>query len=190
VIESQSPSTRTEAVAVFQDAASLQDAIDEILSSGFDRSEISLLASDKAVEEKLGHAYKKTQDLEDDASAPRVAYVSTETIGDAEGGLIGAPMYVAAVTAAGVMVASGGTLAGAVAVAAMAGGAGALIGSVLARLVGDHHAAHLREQIEHGGLLLWVRTRDKAHEHRAVELLSKHSAQDVHVHALSDIGAG
>ena len=185
-----SQETSTEAVAVFQDATSLQDAIDEILSSGFDRAEISLLASEKAVEEKLGHAYKKAAALEDDPSVPRIAYISTEAIGDAKGALFGAPMYVAAVTAAGAMVASGGTLAGAIAAAAMAGGAGALVGSVLARLVGDHHAAYLEEQIERGGLLLWVRTRDKERERRANEILFKHSGQDVHIHALRVARAG
>jgi hypothetical protein len=128
--------TRTEAVGVFDGANSLQDAIDELLSSGFDRAEISLLASEHAVEEKLEHAYKKAAELEDDPTVPRVAYVSTESIGDAEGGLIGGLMYVGAVAAAGAVVATGGTLAGVIAVAAMTGGAGGLIGSVLAKLVG------------------------------------------------------
>jgi hypothetical protein len=176
--------TRTEAVGVFDGANSLQDAIDELLSSGFDRAEISLLASEHAVEEKLEHAYKKAAELEDDPTVPRVAYVSTESIGDAEGGLIGGLMYVGAVAAAGAVVATGGTLAGVIAVAAMTGGAGGLIGSVLAKLVGYHHADYLQEQLDHGGLLLWVRTRDEEHERRARKILSKHSAHDVHIHAL------
>lgn len=76
----------TEAVGVFDDANSLQGAIDEILSSGFNRAEIGLLASEHAVEEKLGHAYEKVEQLEDDLSVPRAAYVSTESRGEAEGG--------------------------------------------------------------------------------------------------------
>ena len=39
---------------------------------------------------------------------------------------------------------------------------------------------------ERGGLLLWVRTRDAAHEDRAKKILSKHTAHDVHVHGLPD----
>ena len=184
----QSQETRTEAVGVFDGAASLQAAIDELLNSGFDRAEISLLASEQAVMDKLGHAYRKAEDLEDDPSVPRAAWVSTEAIGDAEGGLIGGLVYVGALAAAGAVVASGGTLAGAIAGAAMAGGAGGLIGSVLAKLVGDHHANYLQEQLDHGGLLLWVRTRDGEHETRATGILSKHSAHDVHVHGLPDTG--
>jgi hypothetical protein len=69
--------TRTEAVAIFEDAETFQAAIDEILSSGFDRAELNLLASEHAVKEKLGHMYEKATELEDDPSVPHTAYVST-----------------------------------------------------------------------------------------------------------------
>ncbi len=173
-----------EAVGIFDDAATLQAAIDELQSSGFDRAEISLLAGERAVEEKLGHLYKRTHLLEDDPNAPRTAYVSTESIGDAEGGIVGALLYVGAVAAAGAVIASGGTLAAAIGAAVVAGGAGGTIGAVLARIIGKHHADYLQSQIDHGGLLLWVTARDQAHEKRAAEILSKHSAHDVHVHPL------
>ena len=180
----QAQESQTEAVGVFDDAASLQAAIDELLSTGFNQAEISLLASEHAVEEKLGHAYEKVTELEDDPSTERTAYVSTESRGDAEGGLIGGLLYVGALAAAGAVVATGGTLAAAITAAAVAGGTGGLIGSVLAKLIGDHHARYLQEQLDHGGLLLWVRTRDQEHEKRAADILSKHSAHDVHTHAL------
>lgn len=74
-----------EAVGIFHDAQDFQVAIDELLSSGFHRAELSLLASENVVEEKLGHRYQRVEALADDPSAPRAAYVSTEAIGDAEG---------------------------------------------------------------------------------------------------------
>lgn len=185
----QPQETRTEAVAVFDDAATLQGAIDELLSAGFDRAALSLLAGEETVIKKLGHIYTKVEELEDDPAAPRAAYVSTESIGDAEGALVGGLVYVGAVAAAGAVVATGGTLAAAIAGAAMMGGAGGLIGAVLAKMTGDRHAGHLQEQLDHGGLLLWVRTWDREHEQRAVDILSKHSAHDVHVHALGPVGA-
>jgi hypothetical protein len=176
--------TVREAVGVFNSPNKLQDAIDDLMSSGFDRSELSLLAAEKTIEEKLGHKYQKIADLEDDATVPRTRYVSTESIGDAEGGLIGGLAYVAAGAALGPIVASGGTLAAALAGAALAGGAGGLVGATLARLVGDHHAHRLKELLDHGGLLLWVRTWDAEDEKRAVEILTEHSGRDVHVHTL------
>jgi outer membrane lipoprotein SlyB len=182
---SEPEKTRTEVVGIFDDPDSLQSAIDDLLSAGFDRAELSLLAGETAVEEKLGHAYRKVEEIEDDITIPREAYVSTESIGDAEGGLIGGLVYVGAVAAAGAVVATGGTLAAIVGAVAAAGGAGALAGSVLATLVGRHHAHYLQEQLDRGGLLLWVRTWDKAREARAKEILTRHSAHDVHAHSLS-----
>jgi len=179
-----STETMTEAVAYFEDADSLQGAIDELQSSDFDRAELSLLATEKAVDDKLGHHYKKVDELEDDPKVPRTAYISTEAIGAAEGGLIGGLMYVGATVAAGAVLVTGGTLAAGIAAAAVAGGAGGAIGSVLAKLVGDEHASRIQEQLDHGGLLLWVRTRDKDHEKKATAILSKHSGHDVHIHTL------
>jgi len=174
-----------EAVGYFETAEALQSAIDELRGSGFGRAELSLLAGEKTVEEKLGHAYRKVSELEDDPKAARCCYVSTETLGDAEGGLIGAPLYIAATAAAGAILASGGTMAAAIIGAALAGGVGGFTGGVLARMIGDRHAKYVQEQLDHGGLLLWVRVWDAAHEKRAVDILKKHSGRDVHVHALA-----
>jgi len=176
--------TVREAVGVFDDAETLQAAIDELLSSGFNRVDLSLLAGHQAVEEKLGHIYEKVEDLEDDPQSSRAAYMAPETIGDAEGALIGAPLYVAAATAIGLVVATGGTVAAAAGAAALAGGAGAAIGTVLSAMLEKHHADYLNEQLEKGGLLLWAHTRDAAHEEKAQKILSTHSAHDVHLHDL------
>jgi hypothetical protein len=150
------------------------------MSSGFDRVELNLRAAEQTVEEKLGHKYRKVAELEDDVTVPRTCYVSTESVGEAEGALIGSLLFVGAAT--GAILASGGTVAAAITAAALGGGAYGLIGAGLAKLVGDHHARYLQEQLDHGGLLLWVRTWDAADEKRAVEILGKHTGQDVHVH--------
>lgn len=173
-----------EAVGYFKTSEALQAAIDALMSAGFDRAELSLMATERAVEEKLGRKYRKIAELEDNAAVPRTCYVSPESIGDAEGALIGAPLYVAAVAATGAIVASGGTLAAILTGATIAGGAGGLIGTVLAKLIGDRRARHVQEQLDHGGLLLWVRTWVAEDEKRAVDIMKQHSGQDVHVHAL------
>ncbi len=173
-----------EAVGVFDEAPALEAAIDELESAGFDRAEISLLAGEGAVSEKLGHKYRKIGELADDPKTPRTAFVSTESIGDAEGAVMGALLYVSAVAAAGAVVASGGTLIPAIAAAAVAGGGGAAAGGIFARMIGKHHADYLQKQLDRGGLLLWVRTRNTDHEARASKILRRHSAHDVHVHDL------
>jgi hypothetical protein len=171
-----------EAVGVFKTADALQDSIDELLSSGFDRAQLSLMASEHAIEEKLGHRYRKVSELEDSGRVPRSAYVSPESIGDAEGALIGGLLYIGA--GVGAVLASAGALATALTGGVIGGGVGALIGAVLAKIVGDHHALYLKDQLDKGGLLLWVRTWSKDDEQRAVSILEKHSGSDVHVHSV------
>jgi hypothetical protein len=172
-----------EVVGIFHHAEHLQAAVDELLSSGVDRAELSLLAGDRTVEQSLGHKYRKVSELADDPVIPRAAYVSTEALGWAEGGLIGGLLYVGAALAAGAVVVSGGALAAAIAAAAVAGGGGALVGSLLARWVGHHHAHYLQEQLERGGLLLWVRAWNPDDEAKASRILRKHAGDNVHVHA-------
>jgi len=174
-----------EVVAVFHTAESLESAVDELLSSGFDRAEISLLASERAVEAKLGHRYQRTSELIDLDGVPRTAFVSSAAIGDAEGGLIGGLAYVGATVAAGVAMVAGGAIAATIAAAVVAGGAGGLVGVVLANWLGQHHAAFFEKQLDHGGLLLWVRARSAAQAERAARILGKHCSEKVHVHAVS-----
>lgn len=173
-----------EVVGVFRDETKLEYTIDELQEHGFDRAEISLLASEEAVRKKLGHAYRKVAELEDD-EAVRVAYVSKEDYGAAEGGLISGFVYVGALAGAGTMVASGGALGGALLAAALWGGAGGAIGVVLARWLDRQRASQLAGQLEKGGLLLWVHVRDAEHEANAVDILQRNGAEDVHAHDLT-----
>lgn len=181
--ETKAPTVR-EAVGVFHDAKSFQAAVDELMSSGFDRSELSLVAGQSAVEEKLGHMYEKVEDLEDDPGVPSRAFAGVEAVGDAQGALIASLTYLGAVAATGAVVASGGALATVIGAAVASGGIGAAIGTVLARIVGHNHAEYLQQQLDRGGILLWVRTRNPEREARATAILRKHSAHDVHVHGL------
>ncbi len=176
--------TSTEAVAVFHDVNAMQAAIDELLMRGFDHAELSVLASDSAIKAKLGRSYKNTTEFEDDPDVPRIGYVPDESRGDAQGAIIGAAAYFPAVIGSLLVAGSGGTLLGAVAVAAMAGGAGAMAGTALAQAVGSHHAKALNEQLANGGILLWVRTHNAEHEQMALDILNRHGGDHVHLHIL------
>jgi hypothetical protein len=174
-----------EAVAVFDDADTMQDAIDDLLSSGFDRAELSLLASEETVDEKLGHKYQKVAELEDDAAVPRTRYyVSQEAISEGEYVFTGGLVLLGTLGTVGIIVASGGTLAAAITGAALGAGSGGILGELLARFIGAQHAEYIQEQLSHGGLLVWVRCLNPEREKSAMEILSKHSGRDVHVHAL------
>ncbi|WP_210315308.1 hypothetical protein [Aurantimonas sp. DM33-3] len=174
-----------EAVGVFHDRTQFQAAIDDLLLGGFDRAEISLLASRAAVEAKLGHRYRSVRDLEDDPAVPVVAYVSKESLGDAEGMVAGMLIYVGAVAAAGAMLASGGTLAAAIAAASVSGYIAGSLGSVFDRTIERQYSQRLEEQLADGGLLLWAHVRDLEHEARAVDIMRRNGGADVHVHDLT-----
>jgi hypothetical protein len=89
-------SIMTEAVAVFHDVESFQAAIDDLLPAGFDHADINVLAHEDTIRSKLGPMYKSTAEFEDDPDAPRIGYIPNETIGNAEGAIIGAGVYLPA----------------------------------------------------------------------------------------------
>jgi hypothetical protein len=173
-----------EAVGVFHDRDSFQSAVEDLMSAGFDRAELSLLAGARAIEEKLGHAYQKIEELEDDPTVPRAAYVGNHSLAEGRTGVIGGLAYVGAVVGAGAVVASGGTLAAAIAAAAIAGGGGGLVGGWAAQYLGRDRGKGLQDQLDRGGLLLWVHVREQAREQRAIDILTRNGAEDVHVHDL------
>jgi len=171
-----------EVVGVFSDSYTLDSAVEELVNSGFDLGDISLLAGEDAIIDKLGHKYDKVEAAEDDPVAPRVAYVPKDAFSRKEIALTGALVYVGATLAAGAALASGGALAMLLASGLVGAEFGGLVGAVLGEVMEDRHAHYLREQLDHGGLLLWVKAPSPELEERAKQVLAKHSGRDVHAH--------
>ena len=88
----------------------------------------------------------------------------------------------AAFAAGGFTILTGGAGAVAIGAAAAAGGGVGVASALLGRAAGEGQATFLREQLDRGGVLLWVRTPDAEAETRAVDILRRHAAHDVHVH--------
>ena len=175
-----------EAVGLFHDENQLQAAVDELLLNGFDYADLSLIAAHRVVEDRLGHIYRRAADLEDDPHVAVQAYMDRDSRVEGQGALVGGLIYVGAVATAGLVVASGGTMAALLIGATAGGGGGGLIGALLARFIGQHHARYLQEHLDKGGLLLWVRTIDADHERRAIEFLRRNGAEDAHCHTLPE----
>ena len=66
------------------------------------------------------------------------------------------------------------------------GGIGLLVGTGLAVWLARRHSTHIQSQLEDGGLIVWVRTRTRALESTALEVLGRHGAHHVHAHDLDD----
>ena len=168
--------TIREVVAVFDDTKALEDSVYALETHGFDRAAFSLLASEEAVEQKLGHGYQQVKEVEDNPDVPRQTFFSRVSRLEAE--YLPAP----ALAAVGAIVLAG---IGTILPALIAAGAGALIGAALGRVMHEHYATRVQEQLARGGLLLWVNVRNAQEEKTALEILRAHSAHDVHAHDLA-----
>lgn len=175
-----------EAVGIFDTFESLQKAIYDLMMTGFSRYDISLLADQKVLEEKLGTTYWTAPELADNPDAPRAAFVSEEAIGELEGVIAGGLFFLGSYIAMMALLTPASTIAASIAAIAIGGSPTAVIGTLLARRVGKHHKDYYANQIRHGGILLWVRTWDKQKEELAVKILRGHSGHDVHVHEWSE----
>jgi hypothetical protein len=63
--------TIREAVAVFDDPETLEDAVFALETHGFDRAACSVVADEVTVERKFGHRYRRVDEMEDEPAAPR-----------------------------------------------------------------------------------------------------------------------
>ncbi len=175
----QSPERVREAVAVFEDVGALEAAVEELLEAGFAKEDINLLAGFDTVERKLGHRYRRVEDLEDLPQAPRTAFVSVRDLEEGEKAVATSLTVLPALIAAGLVVGSGGAVLAAVSAAAVGG---ALLATAFQHWMDERRARWLVEQLERGGILLWVRTPDEERERKALEILRRHAAHDVHLH--------
>lgn len=176
--------TLREAVAVFDSEEELRDAIFELESAGFDRADVSVLPPMGAVRKKIGHELYRVEDAEDDPEMPRAVPVGSAGMGAAQGALIGGPAYVGAMVMTISALVGGKAFAAIVSSGIFGGAVGLVLGVLLAIIVKHRHNEHIKDQLDHGGLVLWVHIRDKEHEARAEKILGRYRehAHDIHMH--------
>ena len=171
-----------EIIALFDSREALENAVEDLQSNGFDRMQLSLLASRETVEERLHHRLTDVHEVEDDPAAPRSEPLERPDVGNVMGVAVGPPTAFAAMATAGIVALSGGALAGIAAGALAAGGGVAALGAFLAKGVNDRVAADFQEQVELGGILLWVSLRNPEQEAEARAVLARHTKSELRVH--------
>lgn len=171
-----------EVVGVFDAVDKLQSAIDDLLTGGFDRSEISLLAEEDRVRQKLGDKDVSAGALEDSPAAPRFPYIDSESLNIGKASLVGVLFYVCVIVGAGLAMALGLSLTSAIAIGLLTGGAAGALGLMISKLVGDRQANWAKSQLTHGGLLLWARAWNDERERAAIDIMRRHGGRDVHAH--------
>jgi hypothetical protein len=169
-------------VALYDDFATANAAVRELVDNGITRDDISLLASDESGE--YGR-YVKTDATTDTSATAQGAGVGAG-IGAVIGGLGGLLLGLGALTipgigpvlAAGPLAAALTGLAGAGAGAVAGGLTGGLIGALVDMGVPEDTAQYYAEGIRRGGTLVSVRTDDTMTD-RAVDILNRHDPIDI-----------
>lgn len=177
--------TVQEAIGVFFDVDHLKAAIEDLVDSGFDRSEIGLLASEHAVRKDLGDFYTATNEFADSPKAPCTAFVADRADDDTLHALLGGLFFYGATAAAGAVVASAAILGGAVIAAGAGVAAVGAAGSVMGLLIHQSDSDFLDEQVDQGHLLLFVRTTDAERGEAAVKILTEHGGFEPKVYTVA-----
>ncbi len=172
--------TMRECVGLFLSADDLQEAIRELEGTSFPRQDISVMGARSDLMEVFGSKTIDPHMAMDNPDTPRAAPARPEEKTIGASAMVGVPAYVGAMAAA---ISAGAVAFPAILGAAVIGGmGGGALGGILAKLFGDRDVRHYEEQIDRGGLLLWVRTPDRDREEVAVSIMRKFHALEVHVH--------
>lgn len=171
-----------EVVGVFMSKNDLQNAIRELEGTSFPRQDISVMGSRSDLERVFGAKVVPPKFAIDNPDTPRQAPSRPEeqTIGAA--GMIGGTAYVGAMALA--LTAGAVTFPAIISAAVIGGIGGGTLGAVLTKIFGNRYNRHVEEQIEKGGLLLWVRTPDFEREDLANRILITNNAYQVHMHQI------
>lgn len=166
-----------EAVGLFENMEQLQEAVKEFERTEFPRDALSVLGEREHIEKNLASDMVA---LEDDPTVEREAPVRSEEKGIGAGALVNGSAYIGAMAVA---LASGAVTIPAIITAAAIGGiGGATVGGILAKILGNHFDKSIEQDINKGGLLLWVRTPDPDRENMALNILNKYGAHHVKIH--------
>ncbi len=177
------PGAVREAVGLFMSTDDLQNAIRDLEGTSFPRQDISVMGNRSELLKVFGAKTVNPEFAMDNSDTPRQAPSRPEeqTIGVAA--MIGGTAYVGARAMA---LAAGAVTFPAIRAAAAIGGiGGGTIGAVLTKIMGSRYNRHMEEQVEKGGLLLWVRTPDQYKEEIAQRIMIARGGYDVHVHDIT-----
>ena len=151
-----------EAVGSFPDREHFRNAVAALLAAGFERDDLSVLAS----HDSLAVA-------EEDVGSPKEIL---------RAGLSDEIKYIAPLTVAGIIVLSGGPIAAVIAALVGAGLGGAALKDFFDDYTAPGHSEDFAAALQAGAALLWVRCGDSDRELTATRILEEAGGRHVHVH--------
>ena len=173
-----------EVAGLFHSRQALEDAVEDLLSNGFDRADIDQLASLDEVRRRLG-IYVASEELADLAATPRRPAFTRD---DRTIVLVLTASVLAAAAGCAValgMLASGGDDWSAGILGALFGlGLGAAAALVTSRTFRSDELRGLESLQTHYGIVLWVRVHSAEHEAKAQDILRRNGGRAVRVHEI------
>jgi hypothetical protein len=156
-----------EAVASFPDRAHFRRAVSALLAAGFERTDLSVLATHESLAAATG-------------TAPEIV----------PAGLSDELDYIDPLAAAGIILLSGGPIAATVAALIAAGLGATALKEIFDLYTAPRHRKDFAAALKAGAALLWVRVDDPEHEQTATRILTQTGGQHVHIHARAPQGEG
>lgn len=150
-----------EVVGLFENRHTFDCAVEALLTGGFQRTAISVLASHTSLE----------------ASAPNPAAPQD----DALTALVGELSYAFPLESAGLLTVVGGPISGSIGALMAAGIGGMALKEYLDELTSHPDTDAFAKALEEGGLVIWVQVADDAEEAKAGEILAAEGAVNVHL---------
>ena len=150
-----------EVVALFKSRGEFDKAVAALLEGGFDRDDLSVLASHTSLEA----ADQGPQTPADEALT----------------GLVGELKYAFPLTTAGLLAIVGGPIAAPLAAIVAAGLGGVAIKDYLDELTSHPDTDEFSRALEAGGVILWVRTAEVKDEVEAAEILGCNGGANIHL---------
>ncbi len=159
--DTANPGEVREVVALFETRESFDRTVNALLTTGFAREDLSVLASHTSLEA-----------AEKQPSTPR---------DDALTGLVGELKYAFPLTTAGLIAIVGGPITATVAALVAAGIGGIAIKDYLDELTSHPETDEFARALEAGGVILWVRVDNVREELDATAILAREGGMNVHL---------
>ncbi len=150
-----------EVIGLFADRDSFEAAIAALMAAGFDRADLSVLASHESI---------------DAAGAPGKPWRDVMTA------MVGEVKYEVPLVASGGIFLAGGTVAAVIAGIIGAAVSGVAIKEVLEEVTAKPHTEDFARSLEAGSVILWVRAADIERETAAAAILEQHGGSNIHVY--------
>ncbi|WP_063799752.1 hypothetical protein [Bradyrhizobium jicamae] len=174
-----------EVTGVFHSRKALDDAAQDLLSSGFDRADIDVSASPDEQQRRLNYQAIPAADLADIPAAARRPYVGGDDRLGLEVVTASVVGCVVALVVAFYLVSREVTPPSVILVSVLSGiVAAAAVIRPLRRVMQRDRARGLEPVAEWEGLLIWVRVQSPEKEALAQEILLRHGGEAVHIHEI------